>query len=204
MSHSHYYSNQPDSEHHYEEWSFELKGKNFRFTTDNGVFSKKTVDFGSRLLIETLDLALAPEGPVLDVGCGYGPMGLSLAASAPARLVEMVDVNKRALALAQRNATANGIANVLIHSSNIYAAIERHDFAAIVSNPPIRAGKEVVHTILAGAFPLLKKGGSLTIVIQKKQGAPSAQKKMLETFGNATVLKKDKGYFIIQSFKEED
>lgn len=198
----HYYTNKPSAISKEAAWTYQLKGHEFKFVTDQGVFSKKTVDFGSRLLIETLDLTDLVAGDLLDVGCGYGPMGLALAKAAPERQVEMVDVNERALGLAKQNASNNRINNVEIHLSNIYDEVKGKNFAAIVSNPPIRAGKEVVHGILTGAYHYLKDGGTLTIVIQKKQGAPSAKAKMEETFGNAEVIEKDKGYWIIQSTKE--
>lgn len=198
---NHYYSEQPDLDHQYDEWSFELRGKVFRFITDRGVFSKGTVDYGSRVLIDAFEWGNLPEGAILDVGCGYGPIGLSLA-NASGREVEMVDINQRAVELAQKNAATNRIENVDIHSSNIYETHHQESYAAVVSNPPIRAGKNVVHEILSGAHPLLKTGGTLTIVIQKKQGAPSAQKKMQEVFGNAEIVIKDKGYYILRSVKE--
>lgn len=199
---NHYYSQEPTTEHDFEQWSFELKGKNFQFVTDSGVFSRETVDFGSRVLIDTFNWEELPaDGKILDVGCGYGPIGLAIA-FASQRFVEMVDINSRAVELAQGNANRNGIKQVDIHQSNIYEAVHEETYAAIVSNPPIRAGKKVVHEILTGAYPRLKKGGTLTIVIQKKQGAPSAQKKMEETFGNAEIVTKDKGYYIIKSVKE--
>lgn len=198
---NHYYSKQPDSAHQYAQFSFELKGKTFRFTTDSGVFSKATIDYGSRVLIDTFDATNLPKGAILDVGCGYGPIGLALA-YASQRMVEMVDINERAIDLAKTNAAANQLTNVDIHPSNIYENLHQASYAAIVSNPPIRAGKQVVHEILSKAYEYLLPQGSLTIVIQKKQGAPSAQKKMQEIFGNATILKKDKGYYIIQSIKE--
>lgn len=198
----HYYTNKPSAVSKEVAWTYTLKGHEFKFVTDQGVFSKKTVDFGSRLLIETLDLKELVDGPILDVGCGYGPMGLSLAKADPERQVEMVDVNERALGLAKQNASNNRISTVDIHVSDVYDQVKGKDFAAIVSNPPIRAGKEVVHSILTGAYHYLKEGGSLTVVIQKKQGAPSAKAKMEETFGNAEVIAKDKGYWIIQSIKQ--
>lgn len=198
---NHYYSENPDSAHEYEEWDFELAGRNFRFTTDSGVFSKNTVDYGSRVLIDAFDWEELPEGKLLDVGCGYGPIGLSLA-FASGREVEMVDINQRAIDLAQRNARINQITGTDIHQSNIYETLNQSEYAAIVSNPPIRAGKKVVHEILSGAQALLKTGGTLTVVIQKKQGAPSAEKKMKEVFGNATIVKKDKGYYILRSVKQ--
>ena len=137
----------------------------------------------------------------MDVGCGYGPIGLAIA-FASQRFVEMVDINSRAVELAQGNANRNGIKQVDIHQSNIYEAVHEETYAAIVSNPPIRAGKKVVHEILTEAYPRLKSGGTLTIVIQKKQGAPSAKSKMAETFGNAEIVHKEKGYYIIKSIKE--
>lgn len=198
---NHYYTENPETAHDFEEWRFELKGKNFQFVTDAGVFSRDTVDYGSRVLIEAFDEADLPEGVFLDVGCGYGPIGLALA-YATGREVEMIDINQRAVELAQKNADRNGIETVDIHQSNIYADLHQKQYAAILSNPPIRAGKDVVHEILSGAEPLLQTGGSLTIVIQKKQGAPSAKKKMTEVFGNCEIVLKDKGYYILRSVKE--
>ncbi|MER2132459.1 MAG: class I SAM-dependent methyltransferase [Carnobacterium inhibens] len=200
----HYFTNRPQTASETSAWTYTLRGKEFKFVTDTGVFSKKTVDFGSRLLIETLDFSEMVPGNLLDVGCGYGPIGLSLAKEDAERKVEMVDVNERALGLAKQNASNNRLGNVLIHPSDIYESVEGKDFAAIVSNPPIRAGKQVVHGVLTGAYDLLKHGGTLTVVIQKKQGAPSAKAKMEERFGNAEVIAKDKGYWIIQSVKQED
>lgn len=200
----HYFTNNPNTVSETAAWTYTLRGREFKFVTDAGVFSKKTVDFGSRLLIETLDFSEMIPGDILDVGCGYGPMGLALAKEDSERKVEMVDINERALGLAKQNASNNRLSNVLIHTSDIYESVEGKEFAAIVSNPPIRAGKNVVHGVLTGAFDLLKNGGTLTIVIQKKQGAPSAKAKMEETFGNAQVIVKDKGYWIIQSFKAKN
>ncbi len=200
----HYFTNNPNTVSETAAWTYTLRGREFKFVTDAGVFSKKTVDFGSRLLIETLDFSEMIPGDILDVGCGYGPMGLALAKEDSERKVEMVDINERALGLAKQNASNNRLSNVLIHTSDIYESVEGKEFAAIVSNPPIRAGKSVVHGVLTGAFDLLKNGGTLTIVIQKKQGAPSAKAKMEETFGNAQVIVKDKGYWIIQSFKAKN
>lgn len=201
VTNNHYYTNEPSTPHDIAEWEFELKGKRLRFTTDSGVFSKKTVDFGSRVLIETFTEEDLPAGAILDVGCGYGPIGLALAVNSE-REIEMVDINQRAVDLARQNAEKNFIKNVTIYESNIYESVKGTAYAAILSNPPIRAGKQVVHEILTGAFSRLATSGTLTVVIQKKQGAPSAAKKMEEVFGNVEILTKEKGYFILQSIKE--
>jgi len=155
------------------------------------------------VLIDTFSTENLPEGTVLDIGCGYGPIGLALA-YATNRKVEMVDINERAVHLAQQNAALNQLTNVTIHSSNLYEEVLEKNYAAIVSNPPIRAGKKIVHAILADAYERLLPKGTLTIVIQKKQGAPSAQKKMVEVFGNAEIVAKEKGYYIIKSVKEKE
>ncbi len=204
MNQNHYYTNQPNSKSQEKHFSYVLKEFTFQFASDNGVFSKNTIDFGSQLLIESYEVPThLAQGNLLDVGCGYGPMGLSFAKAYPEMSVEMVDVNERAMDLAKRNAEANGIQNVTIHESNTYDNVHAKDYSVIISNPPIRAGKEVVHRILAEAYDHLVEEGQLVIVIQKKQGAPSAQKKMQEVFGNVERIALDKGYWILVSTKEK-
>ena len=192
-----YYAENPDAAHDIHRLQVSLLGQEMTFFTDAGVFSKKMIDYGSRVLLECLQFAKGSR--VLDVGCGYGPLALSLAKSQGVHAT-LVDVNLRALDLAKKNALENGL-EVDIFQSNIYEQVEGK-FDHIISNPPIRAGKDVVHAVLAGAYEHLQDGGDLTIVIQKKQGAPSAKKKMEEVFGNCQVLKKDKGYYILRSVRE--
>ena len=195
----HYYTNNVNARSDEKDFAYTLRGHKLKFTTDIGVFSKRDVDFGSRLLVETF---AEPEisGNILDVGCGYGPIGLSLAKSYPNRNVHMVDVNQRALELAKKNAMNNGVENVMIYESHCYEGVDDR-FAAILSNPPIRAGKKVVHAIIEEAKGYLVENGELWIVIQKKQGAPSAKAKMEEVYGNCEVVDKDKGYFILKSIR---
>ncbi|MBC1350642.1 class I SAM-dependent methyltransferase [Listeria welshimeri] len=200
MKNNHYYTNDETIKHNRKTWKVLLKGFNMNFTSDNGVFSKNTVDFGSKLLIEAFELE-EKSGKILDVGCGYGPMGLTVAKEFPESQIEMVDVNLRALELAKENAELNKISNTHIYESSVYDNVTATDYQAIISNPPIRAGKKVVHAILEGAFAHLRKNGELWIVIQKKQGGPSAEKKMEEVFGNVETVTKDKGYFIFRSIK---
>ena len=192
-----YYEDNQDLSHYFQTLTVELLGQSMRFKTDRGVFSKNGIDYGSRVLLENYQPESAKS--LLDVGCGYGTLGLTLAKKFDLD-VTMVDVNSRALDLCRQNAIDNAVSNSKIELSNIYESVsEKYD--AIISNPPIRAGKEVVHEILAGAFGHLNDGGHLTIVIQKKQGAPSAQKKMEEVFGNCQLVARDKGYFILRSYK---
>ena len=192
-----YYAENPDAAHDIHELRVELLGENMTFLTDAGVCSKKMVDFGSQLLLKCLQVN---EGEtVLDVGCGYGPLGLSLVKAYGVQAT-MVDINNRALDLARKNAERNQV-SATIFQSNIYEQVEG-TFDHVISNPPIRAGKQVVHEIIEKSKDFLEDGGDLTIVIQKKQGAPSAKAKMEDVFGNCEIIKKDKGYYILRSVKE--
>ncbi|MCG4864016.1 class I SAM-dependent methyltransferase [Streptococcus mitis] len=192
-----YYAENPDAAHDIHELRVDLLGEKMTFLTDAGVFSKKMVDFGSQLLLKCLEVNQGET--VLDVGCGYGPLGLSLAKAYGVQAT-MVDINNRALDLARQNAERNKV-EATIFQSNIYEQVEGH-FDHVISNPPIRAGKQVVHEIIEKSKDFLENGGDLTIVIQKKQGAPSAKSKMEEVFGNCEIVKKDKGYYILRSVNE--
>ncbi len=192
-----YYEDNRDLSHDIQKLNVELLGLPMVFSTDRGVFSKSAIDYGSRVLLEHYDPEQAES--LLDVGCGYGTLGITLAKKFNLA-VTMVDVNSRALDLCEKNAVDNAVIPVEIKRSDTYESVS-YCYDAIISNPPIRAGKEVVHGILKGAFDHLNPQGHLTVVIQKKQGAPSAQKKMTEVFGNCTLLVKDKGYFILRSYK---
>lgn len=195
----HYYTQKPRSASEQHTWETMMGEEPFVFTTDRGVFSKTQVDYGSRVLMDTAMQTAFVSGPLLDLGCGYGPIGLYLAYRCPDRLVHLVDINERALNLAQINATQNKIDNVSIYQSDRYDAIVESDFAGILINPPIRAGKRIVHEMIEGARDHLTVGGKLLIVIQKKQGAPSAKKKMQAVFGNVERIALSKGYWILES-----
>ncbi|WP_270204337.1 class I SAM-dependent methyltransferase [Streptococcus anginosus] len=192
-----YFAENPDAEHDIHELKVQLLGQKMTFLTDAGVFSKKMIDYGSQALLKCLDFH--KQESVLDVGCGYGTLGLTLV---KAKEVEatLVDINQRALDLARQNADRNQVL-ATIFQSNLYQNVEGR-FHHIISNPPIRAGKQIVHEVITGSYTHLLDGGDLTIVIQKKQGAPSAKAKMEEVFGNCEILKKDKGYYILRSRKE--
>ncbi|MCS7463564.1 class I SAM-dependent methyltransferase [Paenibacillus doosanensis] len=195
----HYYSQKPTTAHDMHTVDEMLRGRKFTFVTDAGVFSKKGVDYGTKALIAAMEL---PErGEVLDVGCGYGPIGLAAASLIPEGKVTLVDINERAVQLARQNAQRNAMANVEVLQSDMLAEVLNRKFDAVLTNPPIRAGKETVHRIFEQAYEVLNPGGALWIVIQKKQGAPSAIAKLESLFAKVIEIGKDKGYRIIKAVK---
>jgi 16S rRNA (guanine1207-N2)-methyltransferase len=169
-------------------------GSKFIFYTDNGVFSKDGLDFGSRLLLETIPLEEVG-GKVLDMGCGYGVFGIVLNKVTSCN-VDMVDVNLRAIHLAEINCRENHCINVNAFESNTYSSINSK-YSCIVTNPPIRAGKKVVYDIVMNAKNYLEKEGRLFIVIRKEQGAKSLIVDLQKIY-NVDVLEKKKGFFIIK------
>lgn len=196
-----YFTENPTVDHDEHHVNYHLDGINLNLTTDAGVFSKNRVDYGSGVLIEQMLDQDLPGGNILDVGCGYGPIGLFAAKKWPDRQVDMVDINERAMDLARRNAAANGAGNVNIFASDRYQEVSGQ-YAMIVTNPPIRAGKAIWSSILSEAKEHLTDGGILLVVIQKKQGAPSAKKLMAASLGNCEILTRDKGYYILKSVKK--
>lgn len=196
----HYYASQPTAAHDRKTWDTVLRGQSYRFVSDAGVFAKGGVDFGSRTLIEAMDIPHDAE--VLDVGCGYGPIGLAAARLAAKGHVTMIDVNSRAVELAKENAAVNGVNNITVLESDLFSALEDRKFDVVLTNPPIRAGKATVHAIFEGAYERLRSGGSLWVVIQKKQGAPSAKEKLESLFSRVEEVTKDKGYRIYRAVKE--
>ena len=197
---SHYFQNDPNLASNLQKISFDIDGLHMSLWTDNGVFSKSRVDEGSFAFLKVL-LPLGLSGKILDLGCGYGTIGLTIAMASPEASITLADINTRALALCEKNAQELGLSQrVTILQSDIYEKIEGH-FDSIVVNPPIRAGKRVTYAMYEGAKQRLIDGGSLFIVIRKAQGAPSASKYIEELFGNITLLKRDKGYYIYQAKK---
>lgn len=200
----HYYTQNPEVARDEHTWQAILGDHKFVLTTDSGVFSKTQVDYGSKVLMRAAGQTNFELGPLLDMGCGYGPIGLYLAKKFPGHMIHMVDINQRAVELAQKNAIQNDIENVRIYPSDCYQAISERNFAGILINPPIRAGKVVVHDMIKQSRDYLISDGRLQIVIQKKQGAPSAKKKMQEVYGNVQRIALDKGYWILESVKSRE
>lgn len=195
----HYYTRKPGVEQNRQKHETELRGLRFQFMTDSGVFSKSGIDYGSRFLID--EMQIGKQDRVLDVGCGYGPIGLTAARLASEGEAVLLDINERAIELAKENAKMNGIENAVIRQSDLYGAAGDEPFDVILTNPPIRAGKAVVHQIFEQGYDRLKPGGSMWVVIQKKQGAPSAEAKLKELFGRVVEVGKDKGFRIFRAYR---
>ena len=170
----------------------EIYNRFYTFKTDNNVFSKRGLDFGTRTLLENIDIKNI-KGDVLDFGCGYGPIGIIIK-SFSASTVDMIDINERAINLARKNASINNVM-VNIFSSDVYSSITKK-YNYIITNPPIRVGKEILYKILVDAKKHLKEEGHLIFVINKDQGAKSTAK-YLEGFYKVEILKKNKGFFVI-------
>lgn len=197
---SHYFSNDPKVASHQGLITYEILGKKISLYTDNGVFSKRELDEGSRFLIESV-LSHPLKGNILDLGCGIGPIGLTISLFKKDARITLSDVNKRALALAEANANLLGVKEIVnIVESDVFSNIDR-TFDIIITNPPIRAGKKVTYKIYRESKDHLTDGGSLYVVIRKAQGAESASKYIKEVFGNITLLGRHKGYHIYQAQK---
>ena len=167
---------------------------NFTFYTDNGVFSKDGLDFGSRLLLESIPLEEVG-GKVLDMGCGYGVIGIVINKLTDAD-VEMVDVNLRAIHLAEINIKENHCKNNHVYESDVYKNVNSK-YTSIITNPPIRAGKKVVYDIVMNASDYLQDNGKLFIVIRKEQGAKSLIRDLQEKY-IVKILNKKKGFYILE------
>lgn len=188
----HYFTNNENLKSEIKTINYEYNGYSFSFFSDNGVFSKNHIDYGSRLLVETFLKNNETKGKVLDVGCGYGFMGIVISKILDTP-VTMIDVNKRAIHLTKRNIDSMKVnAEALI--SNAYENItDKYD--AIITNPPVRAGKSVLLDILQNAQNHLKDDGQLWYVLRKDQGAKSMEK-LLKDIYNIEIVCKSKGFYV--------
>lgn len=189
----HYFTNNENLKSDFRTVVYKYSDYTLEFTSDLGVFSKDKVDFGSRLLMETYFKRGRKNVNLLDVGCGYGIMGISLSKIMGTKST-LIDVNKRAVHLSKMNIKANNV-DAIAFESDIYSNVtEKYD--VIITNPPIRAGKQTVMTFLTGAKEHLAQNGELWIVIRKDQGAKSAMEKLKDIY-QIEVVEKSKGFFII-------
>lgn len=189
----HYFINDESLKSNVIEHQVMIQNIDFKFMTDNGVFSKKGLDFGTRTLLESIPVSDI-HGKVLDFGCGYGPIGIFFKKYNENLEIHMIDINKRSLNLAKKNAILNDVV-VNIYESDMYANVtEKFDY--IVTNPPIRVGKKILYEILFQAKEHLNEKGTIYFVIHKDQGAKSAMKD-LETAYHVEVVSKNKGFYVI-------
>lgn len=177
-----------------------VNGISLKFKTDIGVFSRDFLDYASKLLLENMNFEVIENQSILDVGCGYGPIGI-YAAKISKNPVVMLDINPRALSLSKENLTLNNVSAKVIESDCLDSVLN-DKFGLIICNPPIHAGKSVVYKIFEQAYEVLNPLGSFWIVIQQKHGAPSAIKKLEEVFDLVEIIYKKKGFYIIKSRKK--
>lgn len=195
---SHYFTDNASLESNPKEFSYYFENEIFKFTTDNGVFSKKEVDYGSYLLIKTVYQKELGKS-LLDLGSGYGPIGIVIKKFNPDLEVDAVDVNSRATELNKLNAKINNTA-ITVHLCDDILTLNK-SFDTILLNPPIRTGKKVIYSLYRKSHAILNDRGNLYIVIRKAQGADSSFKELSDYFTNVTVIAKSKGYEIIQATK---
>ncbi len=198
MSTSHYFSRKPSSPRKRITISDVIRGVPVELVTEPGVFSPKRVDPGTRLLIESIDIP--SKGNVLDIGCGYGVIGIIIAKLNPRLRVYLVDINPRAVELAKLNARINKVQDrVVVLQGNLYEPLGNINFNLIVSNPPISAGQQVVEELVRKAKEYLVQGGTIEIVLRK--GVDNIMKVMKETYGNVEIVARKSGYKILKSIK---
>ena len=194
----HYYTREPKSASRPAECEFTYRGARMTFETDAGVFSRGEADTGTRLLLEALPEEM--HGEILDLGCGWGIIGISIKKAWPEAEVTLGDVNLRALELSRDNAARNR-AEVTCTESDGMAAFEGQTFDAVVTNPPIRAGKQVIYKMFADAAESLKPDGALYLVIRKQQGAESCVKYLQTIYGSVEKLDRSGGFWVLKAGK---
>lgn len=195
---SHYYDREVKVSSAPQTFNLEFKNEKFIFQTDNGVFSKKYIDFGTYVLLKNY-VSNDIDGPILDMCCGYGPVGVILG-KLTTKEIYMTEINERAYELAKKNLEINNV-SAKIYCGDLYESLPNINFSEIIVNPPIRAGKKTVFAIYDGALERLVPNGSLWVVIQKKQGADSTKKYLTDLFTKVEVISKEKGYQIIRCIK---
>jgi 16S rRNA (guanine1207-N2)-methyltransferase len=200
----HYFTVTPESQHNLTKFTTSIRGQEFVFQTDAGVFSRERLDLGSRLLMESLELKKVTTP--LDLGCGYGPIGLMMAKELPHLKIYMSDINIRATELARENASLNGIENVVIKQGDgftpwVQLLNSGLKFDLVVTNPPLRAGKETVLRLFKEAFDYLIPYGNLWTVIRTSQGAKSYLQELKVIFGCSEVVAIKGGYRVLKAQK---
>jgi 16S rRNA (guanine1207-N2)-methyltransferase len=194
-----YFEKRPVSKRRPAEFSVAIRDHRFTFQTDAGVFSRQGLDRGTELLLEALQVG--PCESLLDLGCGYGAIGIVAARLSDGGHVILTDVNERAVSLARANLAANEIRNAEVRPGDLYGPVEGLSFDHILCNPPIRAGRAVVDRIVSEAPGHLLEGGALWLVARTRQGADALRSRMSDAFGTADVVKRGSGFKVLRSVK---
>ena len=172
----------------------------FDFLTSSGVFSPKRIDKGTRLLVE--NVIIPDSGRLLDLGCGYGVVGIAIAKSNPNLEVWMTDINERAVILTKKNLKLNEVKNALVKFGDLYETVEGIGFNVVVSNPPISAGmRRIVKPMVEGAHKALESQGSLQMVVQSNKGGRALADMMESCFGGIEIIARGGGYRVLAAFK---
>ena len=190
-----YFTPTPHSEHKPASFETDYRGHTLLFETDSGVFSRLSLDKGTRVLLDALPQTL--KGQALDMGCGYGALGVCLAKANPGCVLTMADINERAVSLAADNAVRNGVTAETLQSDG-FDALRDRKFDLIVTNPPIRAGKQVIYAMFAHSAQALNPEGALYLVIRKQQGAPSAKAYLETLFTSVAMTSRESGYWVLK------
>lgn len=196
----HYFIEKQHKQQDYFEFEDSIADMKLKFRSCDSIFSKDEIDEGTRTLLNTIFDKLNLSGNGLDLGCGYGVIGLSIIKRLGLNC-DMIDVNGTAVELATHNLMLNGVrSGAKVFKSNGFEQVEgSYDF--IVTNPPIKTGKKLLFELMDGCFNHLNKGGTLTLVIRKSHGEESLKKKLTEVFGNCEILKRNKGFYILHCVK---
>lgn len=192
---THYFTNNEDLKSEIKKVNVIIHNTNYYFYTDNGVFSKGELDFGTELLLKTFKYNYPQEKTLLDIGCGCGPIGIY--ASKLGFIVDMSDVNKRAIHLSKLSLKEQGLTANVFESDAYQNINERYDY--IISNPPIRVGKEKLYEIIMEAKDHLNENGELWLVVRKDKGADSMVRDMNKIYKQIEIVKKKKGFYILKA-----
>jgi 16S rRNA (guanine1207-N2)-methyltransferase len=198
--HEHYFTHLPRSPKKDYGFNADIYGINLRFVTASGMFSPQKVDLGSLTLMTYMDIRNNTE--VLDLGCGYGAIGLYAAKIYPSCKITMVEINERAAWAAKKNVLLNGVKNATAMQSFMFSALKNRMFDTILLNPPISAGLEVCYEMIEKSFDHLKEGGTMQVVAKNRKGGERISEKMKEVFGNLDVLGRKGGFWVYVSAKK--
>lgn len=188
----HYFSEKPASEKRYGIVIASMRGREYAFLTCSGVFSPTKIDAGTWLLVDSMQIR--PTDRVLDIGCGYGVLGIVAANIARGGFVTLIDVNERAVELAKKNIRRNNVLNAKAKRGSLYAPVSGEKFDAILCNPPFSAGMETVFSIISGGREHLNPGGSMQVVARHSKGGRRVEEKMRETYGNCEIIGRRGGF----------